>query len=214
MNKIDIRAALGLGAILFGGLLLLQNLGVVEDALPWLWSMIFFLSAVIFLLVFFSDRAYWWASIPGFILLGLATVSARPRVFPGAGGEAGGALFLVSVGISFWAIYFRNRAFWWALIPAGVITTTAVLTGLSPVIGEGSFSASILFFGMGLTFILVSWVQTPEGRMKWALIPGGILFLIGLVVAAEFANFLTYLWPAALLLAGIWVVYRAWRVRT
>ena len=35
-------------------------------------------------------------------------------------GAWGGALFLGSIGLAFWVIYFVRRDFWWAVIPGGV----------------------------------------------------------------------------------------------
>lgn len=99
---------------------------------------------------------------------------------------------------------FKN---WWAIIPGGVMLTLALIAGLASVL-EGIETGGVFFLGLGLTFGLLSFVPTPQGRMKWALIPAAVLLVMGLLLGAAASPFLNYLWPVALILLGLYHIFR------
>jgi hypothetical protein len=160
-----------------------------------------------FLLVFLTNRALWWAIIPGVTLIGLAALIALDQLLPTVGEVAGGALFLGAMGLSFWVIYLTNREHWWAVIPGGVLFTLALVAGLSSVF-DGLETGGILFLGLGLTFGLLSVVPTPQGQMKWALIPAAVLSVMGLLVLGAAVSLIGYIWPMALILIGLFLLLR------
>jgi hypothetical protein len=45
------------------------------------------------------------------------------------------------------------------------------------------------------------------GRMRWPLIPGGVLFLMGVLLTLSETGLLNVLWPVALILAGIYLFF-------
>jgi len=207
MRRFEVRV---IGAILLiaaGVLFLLQNLGVPLGGLTLLWALLFGAGGLVFLYVFLTDRANWWALIPGFALLGLAGVMILNQVAPRLGEVWGGALVLGGIGLAFWMIYFTNRENWWALIPGGVMVTLALVTVLSSVLA-GVETGGAFMLGLGLTFGLLSLVRTPEGRMRWALIPAAVFVVIGLLITAATASLLQYLWPAALIVLGLYMIFR------
>jgi hypothetical protein len=61
---------------------------------------------------------------------------------------------LGGIGLAFWPISRRQER--WALIPAGVLTTLAVVTFLPDLVGTDS-TPGIFFLGLALTFALVAW---------------------------------------------------------
>ena len=207
MRRFETRVAWGILLIAGGVLFLLQNLGILGGGIALLWALLFGAAGVIFLYVFLTDRANWWAVIPGFVLLSLAALIALDQLAPEVGGTWGGALFLGGVGLGFWVIYFVNREHWWAVIPGGVLLTLALVAGLSSIL-EGTEVGGVFFLGLGLTFGLLSFLPTPQGRMKWALIPAAVLLVMGLLITAAFASALNYLWPVALILIGLYLIFR------
>jgi hypothetical protein len=207
MRRWEVRGVGGGLLIAVGVLFLLQNLGFLGGSLALLWALLFAAGGVVFLYVLLTDRANWWAVFPGFALLSLAGTIALDRFVPWVGGNWGGALFLGGIGLAFWVLYFINREHWWAVIPGGVLFTLALVTGLSSVF-EGLEVSGVFFLGLGLTFGLLSLVPTPEGRMKWALIPAAVLLVMGLLVTAAATAILDYLWPVALILVGVYVIFR------
>jgi hypothetical protein len=208
MGRFEVRVVGGILLIAAGILFLLQNLGILGGGLALLWALLFGTGGAVFLYVFLTDHAaWWWAVIPGFALLSIGAIIALDRLAPRIGGNWGGVLVLGSIALAFWVIYLTNRENWWAVIPGGVLLTTALITGLSSAF-EGIETGGVFLMGLGLTFGLLSLIRTPEGRMKWALIPAAVLLIIGMLVTAATVSLLAYLWPVALILVGLYVIAR------
>jgi len=210
MKRFDVRAIGGILLIVVGVLLLLQNIGIFVGVVALIWALIFAAGGLIFLYMFLTNRTQWWAIIPGFALLGLAALIALDEFFPRVGDILGGTLFLGGIGLAFWVIYFLKRESWWAVIPGGVMFTLALIAGLDSVF-EGLETGGVLFLGLGLTFGLLYFLPTPHGRMKWALIPAAVLLVMGLLITAATTGLLNYLWPIALILAGLYLLFRLFR---
>jgi len=209
---LEVRIVGGILLIVGGVLFLLQNLGFLGGSLALLWALLLGVGGAVFLYVFLTNRANWWVLVPGFALLGLAATVALNRLAPGVGETWGGTLFLSGIGFAFWVIYFTNREHWWPVIPGGVLLTIALVAGLSSVL-EGVEVGGIFFLGLGLTFGLLSLLPTPEGRMKWALIPAAVLMVMGLLITAAATALLGYLWPVALILVGLYFIFRTFASR-
>lgn len=208
MERSRWRILWGLLLVAAGVLFLLQNLELLPP-MPLVWPFLFGAAGLGFLVVLLSNlRERWWAAIPGFTLLGLMAMTTLDQAAPELADVWGGALFLGSIGLSFWVVYLTNREHWWAVIPGGVLLTLAVVSTLSDLM-EGVDTGGVFFLGLGLTFGLLAVVPTPEGRMRWPLIPAGVLLVMGLLVTASAAALLQYLWPAALILGGLYLLLRA-----
>lgn len=198
MNRVNFRILIGAALVLLGVLMLLQRFNVFNSAIDIFWGVIFLAGGIYFLYRFALDmRGEWWAVIPGFTLIGIGVAAVLP-------GRWSGLSFLGFLGISFVAIYLSDRQRWWAIIPAGVLITlgiTAVLTNLYGARETGGF----FFLGLGLTFLLVAILAS----MQWAYIPGVILLLMGVVLGSTpFAGALNYVWPAALILMGLVLIFQ------
>jgi hypothetical protein len=214
---------LGIVLIALGALILLQNLGVLNlaDLLPYitiesgdvlgatLTALLFAAVGLIFLVVFVVNvHRNWWAVIPGFTLMGLAALIA----FGSRMGEAGAGMFLGAIGLSFLVIYLVRREFWWAIIPAGVLITLAVMVPvISAFPGAPMLGPALLFFGLGLTFLLVYLLPSEDERRTWALYPAGVLAVIGVLLLLSLSNLINILWAAALIVGGGYLVLRAVR---
>ena len=213
MKRFDARTVNTVGAILLIGvgiLLLLQNFGILGGIVALIWSLIFGVGGLIFLYMFLTNRTQWWAIIPGFTLLGLAALIALDQFLPRVGDALGGTIFLGGIGLAFWVIYFLNREHWWAVIPGGVMFTVALVAGLDAVF-EGAETGGVLFLGLGLTFGLLYFLPTPYRQMKGAVIPAGVLLVVGLLSTARTTGILEYLWPAALIVVGLYLLFRMFR---
>ena len=99
------------------------------------------------------------------------------------------------------------------LIGGGIVTGlgAGVLVAANT---TGDIAGAAVLFGLGLGFVGVWLVGTllriPETKV-WPLIPGAILVVIGFVVLAgpEAAEALSWLWPVALVGAGVVVIVAA-----
>jgi len=209
LKKIDLNIGWGILLIVLGLLFGLQSLGLVGTGTlwGWVWAFIFGAGGLVFLYWFLSDREQWWAVIPGFKLLGLGALVALGSTGLRLAGELGGALFMGSIAAAFWVVYLRNRAAWWAIIPGGVLATLALVILASNLV-SGEAVGGLFFLGMAATFGLVYLFANPERRMTWALIPGAILGVMGLLLLAASSSLLGYLWPLALIGVGGYLVLR------
>ena len=211
MRRFEVHVVGGILLIAAGVLFLLQNFGILAVG-AYAWPLLFGASGAVFLYVFLTNRANWWAVIPGLVLLSLAALIALDQFAPEVGETWGGAIFLGGIGLAFWVVYFVKREHWWAIIPGGVLLTLALVAGLSSVL-EGVEMGGVFFLGLGLTFGLLSLLPTSEGRMKWALIPAGVLLAMGLLISAAATAVFNYLWPAALILVGLYLIFRTFGSR-
>jgi hypothetical protein len=209
--KTNWRIFVGIILVLFGGLALAQTQGwLVMEGSMWatLTGALFGVIGLGFLYVLISDRNNWWAAIPGVTLLGLSATVLVPSFAPGMGRYMGG-VFLGSIAVAFWVVFAMRRDYWWAIIPAGTLTTLALVAGIPSIKG---FDVGALFFlGLALTFGALGLVQVNGKRMTWPFIPGGIMLLMGLLIGFSASSFIGYLWPAVLILGGVVIVWRAMR---
>ena len=207
MRQYQWRLALGVLLVVGGALFLLQSLGICIGLVGLLWLGCLGAAGIGFLLVYLADHGRWWALIPGFLLLSAAVSGVLTRVLPWNPGAWGSALFLAGFGCGFIAVYLTSHDRWWAIIPGGVLLTLALVNGFSAALGAAN-TGVVLFAGLGLTFGVLSLVPTPQGRLRWAAIPGIALLVVGLVVSLGSGSILKYLWAVALIGVGIYVLGR------
>ncbi|MBC8330500.1 MAG: hypothetical protein H8E28_00815 [Anaerolineae bacterium] len=208
MKHIDRRWLWGILLIASGILFMLQNMSLIPSAWSALWGMFFGAAGVVFLYAYLSDRSQWWPLIPGLSLLGLAVLVLGEQFIPSFSGHWGGVIFLGGIAVGFWAVYFTNREMWWAVIPAGVLSTLAVVTVADAYFNDTGF---IFFLGLAVTFALVAVLPTPAGRMTWAFIPALVLFLLGIFTSEALMPVFNYIWPVGLIVLGGYFVLRNFR---
>ncbi len=210
MKRTDGSLLIGAFLIVVGVLALLQTFGFLTSVADLLWAGIFATGGIGFVLLFLRGPALWWAVIPGFALLGIASLIGISALFPAFAGGWLGGMFLGWLSLSFWVVYAVRREFWWAIIPGGVLATLAVIASLSTLFP--AFDAgSIFFLGLALTFGLLYVVPTPQGRMTWPLIPAAVMLVMAVVVMTSTLAVTNIIWPSALILVGLFLLYRAFR---
>lgn len=206
MKRTGVGAIIGILLIVAGVLFLLDSLHVLPMA-EYIWPALFLVVGLVFLYVFLSNRALnWWAIIPALSLLGLAATIAVETFVPGD--VSGAAIFLAALGLSFLIVYLVNRQYWWAIIPAGSLFSVAVLVALSETIQDETLAA-VFFLGLALTFGALALVRTPEGRLKWALIPALVMLALALLMVTLAGAAAPYIWSVALIVLGLYFLYRA-----
>jgi hypothetical protein len=198
----------GVLLIAAGVIFLLSNLGMITIHLELFIGPMFAIAGLVFLLVFITNTDEWWALIPGFILFGMGINIFMGRWLDAGDSNLSGAIFLAFVGLPFFLIYLSNHGHWWAIIPGGVLLT---LAGVTLFTGNSALEGGLFFMGLALTFALVYLLPKPSGKLKWALFPAGILFLMALVVILGVTDLLGFVTPIALLLAGGYLIIRATR---
>ena len=198
----------GLLLVAAGVILLLANIGRITVNWEVVIGPLLAIGGLVFLLVFISNTEEWWALIPGFILIGVGINTFMGQWMDGIGNRIGGMVFLGFVGLPFFLIYITHQRHWWAIIPGGVLLTMA---GITLVQDNASLEGGLFFLGLAVTFGLVYLLPKPAGKLKWALYPAGILFLLGVLITLGATNLMGYIGPLALLILGGYVLYRALR---
>lgn len=129
-------------------------------------------------------------------------------------GILSGESFLIAIGAAFLAAFaiWRNLSL---LIPGMILLWLGIATTLvSRDIVDVADDGSIIVSALGLAFLSV-YAFMPK-RHWWPLIPGGILLLVGIMIFAftqniipiSFSEFVNFLWPAALIVIGIWIIIK------
>jgi hypothetical protein len=209
MRKVLTSSILWGSVLVIGGVLLLLDTTGVFKGGALFWTIVLGIVGILFLWFYFTNRDHWWSLIPGIILLGISATIGLTSFLPGFD-ETNyvGTIILGSIALSFLLVYLGNRNNWWAIIPAGVMATIAVVATLS-VVTSGLASGGIFFVGLGITFALVAVFPNPIGQMRWAWIPAGILGILGLILFVASETYLNYVLPIAVLLVGIYLIIRS-----
>lgn len=197
--------------ILAGVIFLLENMGLIAIG-ELIWAILLGLGGIAFLTVFITDRQHWWALIPGCTLVGVSITLFLEFFWPEAGSVTSGLIILGSIALAFLIIYLLNWENWWALIPAGVLFTLAVVAVLDEVYPQMD-TGSVFFVGLGMTFAALAILPNPIGQMRWAFIPAVVLIVIGIVLAAVQFPVLSAVFALALIVVGIFFLFRAFQWR-
>jgi hypothetical protein len=210
MKLFSSRLFWGLVFVIGGVLLLLDTFGIFKGGALF-WTIVSGVAGLLFVYLFVKNRENWWALIPGIIFITISATIGLNSFLPGFNQSGlSGTIMLGGIALSFLLVYLAERSNWWAIIPAGVIATIAIVAVLDSYTSGGS-SGGIFFLGLGITFALLALLPTSGGQMRWAWIPAGILGLMGILIIFAAENLINYIWPSALILAGILLVGRSFR---
>ncbi len=196
------RALWGGFLVILGGVLLLEY--YVELTL---WAWVIFLAAfgLGFFALYATDRTQKGHLIPSYVLLVIAGLLVLLD-FDILYGDAVALYALTAIALPFLYVYLRNRKMWWALIPAYTMLAVAGLIGFESIdIFEGDTAVSYIMFAIALPFLFV---YVRNTKMWWALIPGGIMAIIGISFLFT-ADLGKYIGPGIIILLGLWILLRA-----
>jgi hypothetical protein len=185
--------------------LLVDNVGG-----EWIGSLFLFLIGLSFFIVYLNNRSRTWALLVAYIL---GVLSIAPAMSSGGGDVAAyfGAVFLFAIALPFFVVYFRSMENWWAIIPAGVMTTLTIITTLA-IAGwikdtqTGGYSNAILMGGLAATFAVV-WLRNAQA---WAKVVTVVLAVLA-IGSVFFASYYEMFWPVAIIFAGGYLLYTAMR---
>jgi len=167
----------GVALIVFGGLFLLQNLGLFPEFAPIVWGLVFAGASIVFLVIYLTSGWHEWGWLfPTFVAAGLAVV-----IFLGESGFDGewiGALFMASIALPFWLVYLINRENWWALIPGWVLSVITAVILLSQIAADNTIG-TLMLLAIGLPFF---YVYYRKPKQWWAVIPAAIMTTLGIIV--------------------------------
>ena len=202
-------------ALIPGGVMLflaLTTLLVDSVGGEWVGSLMLFMLAVSFLVVYLSNRSRTWALLVAYIL---GVLSIAPAMSSSGGkGAYFGAIFLFAIAVPFFVLYFRSAANWWAIIPAGVMTVIAIIAALA-IAGvirnqdQGGYANAFLMGGIAVPFAVL-WLRHAKA---WAKVVTVVLVIVALA-SIFFVSYYNIFWPVAIILGGIYLFYTALRPKT
>lgn len=174
----------GVFLIIFGVLIILDNLYYLYFIEDYAFSYIFIAAGIVLLVTYLLDKKKIWAVVISlfFLFIGISIFISESRYIPE--GVIGG-LFTFIVGTGFLTAFLKNKKNWWAVIPAGILYTITIMI----VLGEyfwyvEDFIAPVFFTGTGLTFGLLYLIRNEENKLNWAKIPALILLIFGIFSGA------------------------------
>jgi hypothetical protein len=160
--------------------------------------------ALPFLILFLRNRTQWWALIPTYVLAAIGLMIGMIGI--GALRDEFVATYVLwAIALPFLIVFLRRQDQWWALIPTYVLGAIGLMVGL---IGLGILRDLLIpayvMFAIALPFLVV---YLRDSKQWWALIPAGIMAVIGVsfFIAEAAAG---YVGPVALIAAGLWIVIR------
>jgi len=203
-------------ALIPGGVMLflaMTTLLVDSTRGEWIGSMFLFLIGLSFFVVYLNNRTRTWALLVAYIMF---VLSIAPAMASGGGDTAAyfGSVFLFAIALPFFIIYFRSAENWWAIIPAGAMTTLSIIAGLA-IAGlirdenQGGYANAFLMGGLAVTFAVV-WLRHAK---DWAKVVTIVLSALA-VASVFFASYTEIFWPIAIILAGGYLLFTAMRPKT
>ena len=195
-------------SIVWGGFLIaIGVVGVLEtftDLSAWVWVAILAVAGFGFYGVYRTDRSDQGLLIPAYVMWAIALMIALITLTI-LQDETIATYVLAAIALPFLRVFFLDRSRWWALIPVYVLLAIGVMIGL---IGLGVLDDLLIpayvMFAIAIPFFVV---YARNTRLWWALIPAGIMAVIGLsFLIAEAAA--QYIGPAVLVVVGFWILVR------
>ena len=188
--------------ILLGGLLLIE---VFTELSAWIWIGALTIAGLGVYGVYATDRSERWLLVLSYTLLAIALMVALITLDVLQDSYVA-TYVLTVIALPFLVAFLRgDRTEWGLLIPVYILLAVGLMVGL---IGggvlDGTLVAAYVLLAIAVPFFVV---YARDTKQWWALIPGGIMALIGIIfLIAEAAA--EYIVPAVLIIVGAWVLIR------
>jgi hypothetical protein len=199
-------------ALIPGGVMLflaLTTLLVDSAGGEWVGTLFLFMIALSFLSAYISKRTRTWALLVAYIAAVLAIAPAMASSAVTA--PYYGAVFLLSVAVPFFVVYFRSPDKWWAIIPASAVALIAIISipaiaGWIRTENQGGYASAFLMAGLAVAFAVI-WRRHDK---SWAKIVTIVLAALA-VASVLFAAHSEVLWPVAIILVGLYLLFISMR---
>jgi hypothetical protein len=184
------------------GLVALLDLGVLKDSIVATYVLVAI--ALPFLVVFLVDRNNWGYLIPAYVLLAIGAMV--PLIEMDVLEDAWIATYVMLViALPFFAAFLYNRSNWGFLIPAYVLSAIGIMIPLIDMdVLYDTLIVTYVMLAIAIPFFVVYILDTKKW---WALIPGGILAVIGFGFLIAEAS-VEYILAAGMIVAGFLIIIR------
>ena len=169
---------------------------------PWVWAGCLAAAGVVGLVLFLLDKSDMLVLLAAYVLLAVAFLIGLVATDI-LQDEAVAFYVLLAIGLPFLGVYLRNRAMWWALIPAYAMLAVVGIIALAEMAGASdNLVTAYVMFVIALPFFFV---YVRNRSQWWFLIPGGIMAAIGIGFLLTEAT--AAIVAAVLLIAvGVWLL--------
>lgn len=165
------------------------------------------LPALVRLLLLFALGGYAWWATRGRLRRGvrIALVAVIGAFAIPTAGRFAGVAALGYPALLFGLIYAYSARRWWALLPAGVLASLALVVG-SQVLFPGWNPAPLLFLGFAATFTALYLLPGKRGGRRWALFPALLWIALTVLVNDPRGGGPHWVLPALLIGAGVFLL--------
>lgn len=192
----------------WGGLLIVIGVMALLDTFyelsAWIWVAILTVGGLAIYGVYAIDRTERWLLIISYAMLAIAglvtlltlAVLDDPYV---------ATYVMFAIAIPFLFAFLQNRTRWGLLIPAYVLFVIGIFVPLTELgVLNDAVTVTFILFAIAIPFFVVYIRNTKNW---WALIPGGILAIIGLAFLIAEGS-VEYIFGAVFIVAGLLIVLR------
>lgn len=198
----------GRQSLIWGSVLILIGVLLVMDLYielsPWVWAGVLAAAGLAAFGLYFTDRSDKSMLLATYVLwtIALLVIFVTLDILRD---DAIAFYVLVVIALPFLAVFLLNRAQWWALIPAYVLLAIALMLGLTELgILDDLLIPAYVLFTIAIPFFVV---YARDRKLWWALIPGGVLAIIGIAFLIAEAAF-EYIGALVLILIGLGILAR------
>ena len=212
MNKNTNYLFLGLGFIIAGAALLLENYRIVRIDDSWTFAALCLLGSVAFFYQYQPQKNMGMLILSAILFFIFAAIVIDMFRFVDDAWVAI-LLFFLMAALFLQGYRFNNRHTG-LLLPAGICLTIAAMVYLGSVLDvDGEITASLFFFGIGVSFGVMYLLRYDSSRLEWAKITafGFIGFSLFLYYVSADNPLADLMLPLSLMVAGGYLIYRGKR---
>jgi hypothetical protein len=189
------------------GLVALLELGVLKDSI--VATYVLLAIAIPFLVAFFVYRKNWGYLIPAYVLLAIGVMV--PLIEMEVLEDSWIATYvMLAIALPFFVAFLNNRKNWAFLIPAYVLSVIGIMVPLIEMdVLTDAMIVTYVLLAIAIPFFVVYLVDTKKW---WALVPGGILAVIGFGFLIAEAS-VEYILAAGMIVFGIVIIVRQFTKR-
>lgn len=175
-----------------GFLMLIFNSGILGALPSFTWFVLLMLGAAFFWL-WSKPKLLYWQRLLGFSLIAIVAIASGGRF------SASAALGFPALG--FVLTYLHDRRRWWAMIPAGLLASLAMLLSFNALLPKWD-ATPILFLGFAATF---AWLYLTCAK-RWAIIPTIVFILLTVLLNDPQGTMPGWILPVILIATGVFML--------
>jgi len=200
----------GLSVILFGIILLLDNLKLFNLRAEFWWGIAFIVLGAIFRGTYRQNKTRKGTLVAGliFLFLGLILILDSFAFIPS---DVIGTLIFWGIGGFFISIFVKNSDRWWGIIPGGVFLVLGFLVLIDAInILDNDLFGFIFMFGISLLFWFLYLIKDEKNKLHWAGMVAMLLTIFSFfVLKNEMDTSLTnILFPVSIIGGGVFLIFR------